>query len=145
MSPHFRPAAGADAWQLSTPIILGMTPLRLSLAIFMAAGLDRLRRKSVAMTAYLADLIEAEVGETLEVITPHDPDRRGCQLSLRARGGREQGRALFEYLQAQGVVGDWREPDVIRVAPVPLYNRFSECHEFVQQVAEWSAAQTAAG
>ena len=140
MGPQFQPAAGASAWELSTPIILAMTPLRLSLDIFLAAGLKRLRRKSVRMTGYLADLIEAEVGTTLEVITPRNPDRRGCQLSLRARGGRAQGRALFEYLQSRGVVGDWREPDVVRVAPVPLYNRFSDCYDFVRHVADWAAA-----
>ncbi|MDT8321400.1 MAG: kynureninase [Xanthomonadales bacterium] len=145
MGPKFQPAAGASAWELSTPIILAMTPLRLSLDIFRAAGIERLRRKSVMMTGYLADLIEAEVSSTLEVITPRDPDHRGCQLSLRARGGREQGRALFEHLQTQGVVGDWREPDVVRVAPVPLYNRFSECYDFVRHVADWTGAEAAAG
>ncbi len=65
---------------------------------------------------------------------------RGCQLSLRVAGGRAQGRSLFEHLHAAGVLGDWREPDVIRIAPVPLYNRFSDLHTFVGQVEAWAAA-----
>jgi kynureninase len=78
------------------------------------------------MTAFYAEAIEAVLGAHLEILTPKAPERRGCQLSLRVRAGRERGRTLFEHLERQGVVGDWREPDVIRVSPTPLYNRYGD-------------------
>ena len=78
--------------------------------------------------------------QVLQIVTPADPAQRGCQLSLRVAGGRTQGRALFEYLQSVGVLGDWREPDVIRIAPVPLYNRFCDLHQLVEHVETWAAA-----
>jgi len=139
MEHDFTPAAGAEAWQLSTPPVLAMAPLRASLGLFHAAGAQRLRAKSRRLTGWLADAIEAQLGEVLEILTPSDPERRGCQLSLRVRAGREQGRNLFEHLQQNGVVTDWREPDILRVAPAPLYNRFEDCHEFLRQVAAWTA------
>lgn len=138
MGHDFVPAPGADAWQLSNPPILAMAPLRVSLAEFDSAGMDNLRRKSVAMTGYLAQLISAQLGEMLEIITPLDEDRRGCQLSLRVRAGHEKGRALFEHLERRGVITDWREPDVIRAAPVPLYNRFEDCWGLVDYIRSWS-------
>jgi len=137
MAPEFQPAPGADAWQLSTHTTLAMAPLRASLEVFERAGFARLREKSIAMTGWLAGLIEAELGEALEIITPQQPERRGCQLSLRVRGGREAGRRLFSYLEQQGVVPDWREPDVIRVAPVPLYNSYQDCAELVDITRRW--------
>ena len=81
----------------------------------------------------------ARLPNVLEIVTPTEPERRGCQLSLRVRAGRDQGRALFDYLVAQGIVGDWREPDVIRISPVPLYNRFSDISRFIAAVETWSA------
>ena len=74
------------------------------------------------------------------MVTPRDPMRRGCQLSLRVRGGRDRGRALFEFLAARGVLGDWREPDVIRIAPVPLYNTYGDVLRFARTVREWCHA-----
>ncbi len=74
----------------------------------------------------------------LEIVTPREPERRGCQLSLRVRGGREDGRALFEHLNAIGIVVDWREPDVIRVSPTPLYNRRIDCLRLVREVEAWA-------
>ncbi|MDX1556519.1 MAG: kynureninase, partial [Xanthomonadales bacterium] len=138
MGHEFEPAPGADAWQLSNPPILAMAPLRVSLGEFERAGMARLREKSLAMTGYLADLIQAELDDVLQIITPLDAPRRGCQLSLRVRAGHEQGRALFEHLEQQGVITDWREPDVIRAAPVPLYNRFEDCWGFVDHVQRWA-------
>ena len=137
MGPEFVPAAGADAWQLSNPPILAMAPVRVSLEIFHQAGMDRLRAKSIALTACLESLIQARLDDQVEIITPADPQRRGCQLSLRIRAGRAGGRALFEYLEANGVITDWREPDVIRVAPVPLYNSFQDCWDFVERIESW--------
>ncbi len=115
-----------------------MAPLRVSLAEFESAGMANLRRKSLAMTGYLAELISSQLDDVLEIITPPGEDRRGCQLSLRVRAGREQGRALFEDLEANGVVTDWREPDVIRAAPVPLYNRFEDCWGLVDHILSWA-------
>ncbi|MNC96552.1 Kynureninase [compost metagenome] len=80
--------------------------------------------------------------DVLEIITPREPEQRGCQLSLRVRAGRSEGRSLFEYLDAQGVVADWREPDVIRVAPVPLYNSFGDGVALVSTVLDWVNAQS---
>ena len=71
------------------------------------------------------------------MVTPSDPARRGCQLSLRVAGGRTRGRELFEHLEGRGIVGDWREPDVIRISPVPLYNRYADLHRFVDAVERW--------
>ena len=77
------------------------------------------------------------VGETLQIIAPAEPARRGCQLSLRVVGGRERGRELFEYLQSVGTLGDWREPDVIRISPAPLCNKFMDVYRFVEEVENW--------
>jgi len=131
MHPEFQPAAGVDAWQLSTTPVLSLALIRSSLQLFEEAGMGALRRKSVALTAWLEELIRAETGDRLQLITPSDPRRRGCQLSIRVRAGRAQGRALFRHLVSQGVTVDWREPDVIRAAPVPLYNTFEECAAFI--------------
>jgi len=138
MAPDFRAAPGADAWQLSTHTTLAMAPLRASLEVFERAGFPRLRQKSIALTGFLAGLIEQELDQVLEIITPLQAERRGCQLSLRVRAGREAGRKLFAYLEEQGVVPDWREPDVIRVAPVPLYNSYQDCARFVQITRRWA-------
>ena len=140
MAAEFSPAAGAAAWQLSNPPVLAMAPLRASLDIFHRAGMARLREKSIALTAYLANGIRTHLDEFLELITPDDPARRGCQLSIRVRSGRENGRRLFRYLEVRGVITDWREPDVIRVAPVPLYNRFEDCFSLLRNIAAWFGA-----
>ncbi|MFZ5657554.1 MAG: kynureninase [Pseudomonadota bacterium] len=139
MGPEFHPAPGADGWQLSNPPILAMAPLRASLELFDRAGLPALRTKSRSLTGYLEALIDAGLGDVLEIVTPRDPAQRGCQLSLRVRGGREQGRALFEHLAAHGVLGDWREPDVIRISPAPLYNNHADVLRFARAVAGWRA------
>jgi kynureninase len=138
MGPQFVPTPGADGWQLSNPPILALAPLRVSLEVFQRAGMARLRTKSKLLTGYLEALIRARLAGTLQVLTPSDPERRGCQLSLRVIGGRERGRALFEYLGSNGVVGDWREPDVIRISPAPLYNSFDDVLAFVRAVQGWS-------
>jgi len=134
MEPEFVPASGAEAWALSNPPILAMAPIRAALELFQQAGFASLRKKSVEMTAYLEQLIQTELNDSLEIVTPADPERRGCQLSLRVLAGRDAGRALFEQLEAAGTIPDWREPDVIRVAPIPMYNRFEDCWLFVNQV-----------
>jgi len=138
MGPQFVPTPGADGWQLSNPPILALAPVRVSLEIFHRAGMARLREKSLALTGHLSALIETHLHDVLEIATPSVPAQRGCQLSLRVRAGREAGRALFERLGAHGVIGDWREPDVIRVAPVPLYNSYSDCVRFIDAVRAWA-------
>jgi kynureninase len=139
MGPEFVPTPGADGWQLSNPPILALAPLRVSLEIFHRAGMTRLRAKSEQLTGYLEWLVRSQLGDVLEIVTPAEPERRGVQLSIRVLGGRERGRALFDYLMAHGIVGDWREPDVIRISPVPLYNRFADCLAFAEAVRAWAA------
>jgi kynureninase len=137
MGPEFVPTAGADGWQLSNPPILALAPLRVSLEIFQRAGIDKLRAKSKQLTGYLEALIRSRLGDTLQIATPSQPDSRGCQLSLRVVGGRERGRALFQHLGSLGIIGDWREPDVIRISPTPLYNGFGDVLAFVRAVEQW--------
>ena len=135
MGPDFRPMPGAEGWQLSNPPVLGMAALLASLELFMEAGMDQLRRKSLALTGYLADQVRERCGGDVRIATPLEESRRGCQLSLELSGGAEQGRRVFHRLGEAGVICDWREPDVIRVAPVPLYNRFADVDRFVEALA----------
>lgn len=129
MKPGFVPTPGAEGWQISNPPILPLAALRASLEIFDAAGMARLREKSRLLTGY-AEFLIGEIGaKTLQIITPRDPEQRGCQLSLVIKKG---GRPVFEQLSRAGVICDWREPDVIRIAPVPLYNTFEEVFRFSQ-------------
>jgi kynureninase len=118
---------GAAGWQVSNGPILGMAPTKASLEQFDAAGFEALVARSRRLTAYLESLLEARAGHALEIITPRAAAARGAQLSVRARGGRDAGRSLHERLMAAGVICDWREPDIIRLAPAPLYNSFEDC------------------
>ncbi len=129
MPADFVPRRGADGWQVSNPPILSMAPLLASLALFDEAGLPALRSRSERLTGYLLRLIEAHAGDRLEVITPREPARRGCQISLRAR---RAPRDLLTALAVSGVVCDFREPDVIRVSAAPLYNSFHEVWRFAR-------------
>jgi kynureninase len=141
MGAEFVPTVGADGWQLSNPPILALAPLRVSLEIFHRAGMQNLRAKSLRLTAYLIWLIERELDGVLSVLTPTAPDHRGAQLSLRVHGPRDSGRALFDHLGTQHIIGDWREPDVIRIAPTPLYNRYADCRHFVDAAKQWAASR----
>lgn len=129
LQPEFVPVASAEAWQISNPPILSMAPLRTSLQIFDEAGMPALRAKSELLTGYLRFLIGQMPSDRYEVITPKDPRQHGCQLSILARAHPKE---LFKRLDAAGVKGDFREPNVIRVAPVPLYNTFHEVWRFAQ-------------
>ena len=138
MAPEFVPSAGAEGWQLSNPPVLALAPLRASLEQFdRAGGMAVLRAKSEKLTGFLDSLVRRRLGDVLEIITPAEPARRGAQLSLRVAGGRERGRGLFDYLRDTGILGDWREPDVIRISPAPLYNRYSDVLRFVEEVEHW--------
>ncbi len=130
MEPKFQPIAGAEGWQLSNPSILSMAPLRASMDIFDEVGIERLRAKSEMLTGYLGFLLEQEPRGGFVIITPRDRAQRGAQLSLQVR---RNGRAVCERLAEQGIICDWREPDILRVAPVPLYNSFRDVHTFAEQ------------
>lgn len=127
MGPDFKPLRGAEGWQISNPPILQMAALRASLEIFDEAGMDVLAAASRELTGRLETLIDAIGDERIEVITPRNPAERGCQLSIRVR---DADRSLHRSLNDGGVYADWREPDVIRVAPVPLYNTVDDVERF---------------
>lgn len=135
MPPAFRPLPGAEGWQISNPSILAAAPLIASLAVFGAAGFDKLREKSRRLTGYLETLLRATAGEGLTILTPSDPQSRGCQLSMRLNRSADSARLIHAELTDLGFICDWREPDVIRVAPVPLYNTFVEVWEFADALS----------
>jgi kynureninase len=137
MAAESRPPATADAWQVSNPPIFSMSPVRTSLELFDKVGIEVLRERSLRLTAYLERLL-AEITPTrpLTVITPTDPARRGAQLSLRIGGARGAGE-LAKVLRFEcGVIADAREPDVLRLAPVPLYSQYHDCWRAVRALAE---------
>jgi kynureninase len=129
---QFIPQPGADGWQVSNPPILAMAPLRAALDLFDDAGMTALRAKSKLLTGYLEYLLDLLAPGRFEIITPRDPERRGCALSLLVL---DHPRERFAALQQRGIVCDFRPPNVIRVAPVPLYNTFEEVWRFVQALA----------
>ncbi|NIR49956.1 kynureninase [candidate division KSB1 bacterium] len=129
MGPDFEPIPGAEGWQISNPAILPMATLRASMDIFSEIGMEKLRAKSERLTGYLEFLLNQQQNDRVHIITPEHPGQRGCQLSIRVQ---EEGMALYEKLRANGVACDWRQPDVIRVAPVPLYNEFMDVYRFAE-------------
>jgi kynureninase len=139
MGPDFSPLAGAEGWQISNPPVLSTAPLLASLEIFARAGLGPLREKSVALTAFMQRLIETRLPRTIEIITPGREDERGCQLSLRLALPRLTAKQCFERLSAAGVIADWREPDTLRLAAVPLYNSFDDVARAVDVLARAAA------
>jgi len=130
MGPQFQPMAGAEGWQLSNPPIMALAPLRASMEIFSEAGMERLRSKSISLTGYMEFLLGQKASSKFSVITPPEPRRRGAQLSIRLQ---HHGRDLCDRLTAEGVIGDWREPDTFRVAAVPLYNSYQDVYRFVER------------
>ncbi len=137
MGPEFAPVHSADRWALSNPPILSMTPVRESLAIFDAAGIDTLRGKSLKLTGYMAGLLK-ELAPGIEIHTPDDASSRGCQLSLALPG---DPRECLAALKQAGVVCDFREPNIIRAAPTPLYNTFHDVWRFVRVVGAIAGAK----
>jgi len=127
MRDDFEPIPTVEAWQLSNPPILSMVAIKSSLEVFNEAGISSLRAKAVKLTAYLEALINSLGDEVVNIVTPSDPEQRGCQLSIQVRNA---DRSLYERITADGVIADWREPDVIRVAPVPLYNSYEDVFNF---------------
>lgn len=133
MGPDFVPIEGAEGWQLSNAPVLAMASLRASLDIFDEAGMEALTMKSKQLTGYLEFLLNGLKNENISIITPKDPSQRGAQLSIRIKNSNK---ALFNKLIDNGIICDWREPDVVRVAPVPLYNSFTDVYQLVQQLTK---------
>jgi len=138
MGPEFKAIPGAEGWQLSNPPILSLAAIKASLDIFGAAGMDALRAKSLRLTGYLEFLLDSLQSDKFSVMTPRDPAQRGCQLSVVVA---KDGKKIHEALEEAGVICDWREPDCIRVAPVPLYNSFADVNNFVRIFAAQIGAQ----
>ncbi|MGB9152610.1 MAG: kynureninase [Alphaproteobacteria bacterium] len=137
--PHdFHPIEGAEGWQLSNPPILSLAAVKASLDIFDEIGMSALREKSLRLTGYLEFLLDEINNGEIQFLTPRDPAQRGCQISLLVP---EHGRRIFDALQKAGVICDWREPDCIRLAPVPLYNSFMDVYRFVEIFAEQLGSQ----
>jgi kynureninase len=128
MGPDFHATPGAEGWQVSNPPVVALAALRASMDLFDEAGIDRLRARSVELTGYLESQLDRHADGAFSVVTPRNPDRRGAQLSIRVTGSV---RAVWERLAAAGVICDWREPDILRVAPAPLYNTFEDIDRFV--------------
>tara|TARA_B110000908_G_scaffold53750_1_gene65513 strand:- start:416 stop:1666 length:1251 start_codon:yes stop_codon:yes gene_type:complete len=124
MPDKFNPIASAEGWQLSNPPILSLAAIRASLSIFDEVGMEKLLSKSKKLTDYLVFLLNSIETDRIEIITPKE---RGCQLSVRVKNGDKK---LFDSITAKGVIADWREPDVIRIAPIPLYNSFQDVFKF---------------
>jgi kynureninase len=127
MQAQFIPSPTAEAWQLSNAPVFSMAPLLASLDLFDAAGMVNLRAKSLTLTSYLEYLLSQIQSNRIRIITPKNPDERGCQLSIQVKNS---DKSLFNAISEKGIIADWREPDVIRVAPVPLYNSFHDCWKF---------------
>ena len=133
MRHEFDALPGAEGWQLSNPPILSMAAIRASLDTFAEAGFENLRKKSENLTGFLEFLLDEMKNEAINVITPRNPEERGCQLSIQVKNADKN---LHTKLTEAGVISDWREPDVIRVAPAPLYNSFEDVFCFSEKLKE---------
>ena len=125
MGSEFAPVASADAWQVSNPPILSFVPVKVSLEIFDEVGMDALRARSIELTKHLESCINGIGSDRLSIVTPREPDRRGCQLSVAIGGGDPQ--SVFVRVKEAGLIADFRQPNIIRLAPVPLYNTIDDC------------------
>ncbi len=139
MPADFDPLPGAEGWQVSNPPILQLAALRAAMDLFDQIGMERLRAKSVLLTGYLEALLDHQALPGIQILTPRTPQERGAQLSLHFT---EHGKTLHESLTHAHVICDWREPDVIRIAPIPLYNTFTEVYTFVRLLAKAHAEVT---
>jgi len=134
--PDFHPIEGAQGWQISNPPVLSMAPLLASLEIFSAAGMGAMRAKSSGLTGLLRRLIEQRLAGLVQIITPAGMQQQGCQLSLRVMRDPADARLCQQRLTAAGLIADWREPDIMRVAPAPLYNSYGEVAAAVDLLAQ---------
>jgi kynureninase len=135
MAPDHAPTPGADGWQLSNPPILSLAPLGAALELYREAGMERLRAKSLSLSALARARIEALCAPRVRIVTPRADAERGCQLSLRLAGGADAGRRAHARLLRDGVICDWREPDLIRIAALPLYNTHAEVERAIALLA----------
>lgn len=142
MDPDFEPIAGAEGWQISNPPVLSTAPLLASLAVFQRAGMGRLRDKSLALTGYMRRLIDSRLPGIVDIITPPNDAGHGSQLSLRLELPQAAAKLCHERLTARGVIGDWREPDTLRLSATPLYNSFQDVFAAVDILAGVLAAPT---
>ncbi|WP_179343877.1 kynureninase [Winogradskyella ursingii] len=133
MRDDFDMLPGAEGWQLSNPPILSMAAIKASLDMFAEAGMKKIIEKSKKLTGYFEFLINEMDNDSIKIITPSNPNERGCQLSIQVRN---TDRSLHDKLTKAGIISDWREPDVIRCAPVPLYNSFEDVYYMVQRLKE---------
>ena len=129
MRDGFDPIPGVEGWQLSNPPILSLAAIWASIKVFDEVGMPQLRKKAVLLTGYMEYLLDEIKNDRISIITPRDPKQRGTQLSIQVKNA---DKSLFEEITAAGVIADWREPDVIRVAPVALYNSFEDVYQFVE-------------
>lgn len=129
MRDGFDPIPGVESWQLSNPPILSMAAIKASLEIFEEAGIANLRKKAISLTQYCEFVIEDIGNDRIEIITPRDPNKRGSQLSIQVKNA---DKTLFDKITNAGVIADWREPDVIRIAPTALYNSYEDVYQFSQ-------------
>ncbi len=136
MEKGFIPMVGADGWQLSNVNVLSTAAHLASLELFKKSGIENLRSKSILLTGFLEFIIRSEYNECIEILTPGNPSDRGCQLSIVIKNG--IGREIFDFLVKHSVLVDWREPDVIRIAPVPLYNTFEDVYRFGEVLSQSS-------
>lgn len=127
MRDAFEPAPGVEAWQLSNPPILAMAAVWSSLKIFDEVGMEKLRKKAISLTGYLEYLVNTLGNTVINIVTPSDPNQRGSQLSIQVKNADKK---IFKQVTEGGVIADWREPDVIRVAPVPIYNSYEDVFKF---------------
>ena len=133
MRHEFDVLPGAEGWQLSNPPILSMAAIKASLDIFNEVGIEKLCEKSRKLTGYFEFLIEELNNSNIKIITPTNPNERGCQLSIQVKNA---DKTLHDKFTSLGVISDWREPDVIRCAPVPLYNSFEDIYRMVEKLKE---------
>ncbi|MEM7611628.1 MAG: kynureninase [Pseudomonadota bacterium] len=136
MARQFDPAPGVDVWQQSNPPILGLAPVVGALSLFDDIGIEALRAKSIALTGYLRARLMQDLPDHVHILTPAAAQRQGCQLSLEINHPTRSGREVFNALEAAGVVCDWREPNVIRVAPAPMYNSYTDVWHFVDRLTK---------
>jgi len=133
MRQPFDVMAGAEGWQLSNPPILSMAAIKASLDMFNEVGMDAIRKKSIKLTGYFEYLINKLDNNNIKIITPKNPEERGCQLSIQVK---DADKSLHQRLTEVHIITDWREPDVIRCAPVPLYNTFEDVYRMVEKLKE---------
>ena len=138
MEDEFDPIPSVESWQLSNAPILSFAPMLSSLELFHNAGIENLRNKSISLTGFLEELLNDLNHPAIEVITPNNPQQRGCQLSIKIKDGNKN---IYHKIRESGVILDWREPNVIRAAPAPLYNNYSDVFEFVLALRNILGAQ----